>query len=103
MNAALSSPFRLSLRTKVVLAMATVAVLVVIAILATNYHLRRTQLLEEFQTFVRGAAALFLALAGVARLVEITRISTLRSRLGQGQKTSATRPTPVFQQSPGAR
>ncbi len=36
--------------------MASVAVLVVIAILGTNFHLRRTQLLQEFQTFVRGAA-----------------------------------------------
>ncbi len=36
--------------------MASVAVLVVVAILGTNFHIRRTQLLQEFQTFVRGAA-----------------------------------------------
>ena len=46
----------LSLRTKVALAMATVAALVVTAILATNFHLRRVQLLQEFQAFVRGTA-----------------------------------------------
>jgi len=49
-------PHRISLRTKVVLAMATVAALVVAAILATNFHFRRVQLLEEFQAFVRGVA-----------------------------------------------
>ncbi len=47
---------RISLRTKVVLAMATVAALVVAAILGTNFHFRREQLLQEFQAFVRGAA-----------------------------------------------
>ena len=36
--------------------MATVAALVVTAILATNFHFRRAQLLQEFQAFVRGAA-----------------------------------------------
>ncbi len=36
--------------------MASVAVLVVLAILGTNFHFRRVQLLEEFQTFVRGVA-----------------------------------------------
>ena len=36
--------------------MATVAALVVTAILATNFHLRRVQLLQEFQAFVRGTA-----------------------------------------------
>jgi class 3 adenylate cyclase len=46
----------LSLRTKVALAMATVAALVVAAILGTNFHFRSTQLLQEFQAFVRGAA-----------------------------------------------
>lgn len=46
----------LSLRTKVALAMATVAALVVTAILGTNFHFRRAQLLQEFQAFVRGAA-----------------------------------------------
>jgi class 3 adenylate cyclase len=46
----------LSLRTKVALAMATVAALVVTAILATNFHFRRAQLLQEFQAFVRGVA-----------------------------------------------
>src|SRR5258708_7220676 len=46
----------LSLRTKVALAMATVAALVVAAILATNFHFRRAQLLQEFQAFVRGTA-----------------------------------------------
>ena len=46
----------LSLRTKIALAMATVAALVVAAILGTNFHFRRAQLLQEFQAFVRGAA-----------------------------------------------
>src|SRR5258706_15465887 len=46
----------LSLRTKVALAMATVAALVVAAILGTNLHFRRAQLLQEFQAVVRGAA-----------------------------------------------
>ena len=46
----------LSLRMKVALAMATVAALVVAAILGTNFHFRRVQLLQEFQAFVRGAA-----------------------------------------------
>jgi len=41
---------------KIVFAMATVAALVVAAILGTNYHFRRAQLLQEFQAFVRGAA-----------------------------------------------
>ena len=36
--------------------MATVAALVVAAILGTNFHFRREQLLEEFQAFVRSAA-----------------------------------------------
>lgn len=55
----------LSLRTKVALAMATVAALVVTAILATNFHFRRAQLLQEFQAFVRGTAGTTaLALAG---------------------------------------
>jgi class 3 adenylate cyclase len=50
-------PFhRFSLRTKVAFAMAIVAALVVAAILGTNYHFRRAQLLQEFQAFVRGAA-----------------------------------------------
>ncbi len=45
--------------------MASVAVLVVVAILGTNFHLQRTQLLEEFQTFVRGVAGTTaLALSG---------------------------------------
>ena len=39
---------------KVALAMATVAALVVAAILGTNFHFRRVQLLQEFQAFVRG-------------------------------------------------
>ena len=46
----------LSLRTKVALAMATVAALVVAAILGTNFHFRSAQLLQEFQAFVRGTA-----------------------------------------------
>ena len=55
----------LSLRTKVALAMATVAALVVAAILGTNFHFRRAQLLQEFQSFVRGTAGTTaLALAG---------------------------------------
>jgi len=49
-------PIPLSLRSKVVLAMATVAALVVTAICATTYHLRRQQLLVEFQVFVRTVA-----------------------------------------------
>ena len=36
--------------------MATVAALVVAAILGTNFHFRRAQLLQEFQAFVRSAA-----------------------------------------------
>lgn len=55
----------LSLRTKIALAMATVAALVVAAILGTNFHFRRTQLLQEFQSFVRGTAGTTaLALSG---------------------------------------
>ena len=46
----------LSLRTKIVLAMATVAALVVTATLAVSCHLRRSQLLQEFQVFVRSVA-----------------------------------------------
>jgi hypothetical protein len=46
----------LSLRTKIALAMATVAALVVSAILGINFHYRRAQLLQEFQAFVRSAA-----------------------------------------------
>ena len=49
-------PRRFSLRTKIALAMATVAGLVVTAILATNFHLRSAQLLQEFQAFVHGTA-----------------------------------------------
>jgi class 3 adenylate cyclase len=45
-----------SLRSKIVFAMAIVAALVVAAILGTNFHFRRVQLLQEFQAFVRGAA-----------------------------------------------
>jgi len=64
---------RISLRTKVVLAMATVAALVVTAILATTFHFRRVQLLQEFQVFVRGVAGTTaLALDGNA-------ISSIRS------------------------
>ena len=48
--------YRISLRAKIVFAMATVAALVVAAILGTNFHFRREQLLEEFQAFVRSAA-----------------------------------------------
>jgi hypothetical protein len=44
----------LSLRMKVALAMATVAALVVAAILGTNFNFRRVQLLQEFQAFLRG-------------------------------------------------
>jgi class 3 adenylate cyclase len=55
----------LNLRMKIILAMAAVALFVVGAILATNYHLRRAQLLEEFQVFVRGVAGTAaLALSG---------------------------------------
>ncbi|MEO7724938.1 MAG: adenylate/guanylate cyclase domain-containing protein [Chthoniobacterales bacterium] len=57
--------FHKSLRAKVTLAMASVAILVVASILGTNFHLRRTQLLQEFQTFVRGVAGTTaLALSG---------------------------------------
>ena len=49
-------PQRFSLRTKIILAMALVAALVVAAILGTNFHFRRAQLLQEFQAFVRGTA-----------------------------------------------
>ncbi|HMG12769.1 MAG TPA: adenylate/guanylate cyclase domain-containing protein, partial [Gemmatimonadaceae bacterium] len=51
-----SPPRRFSVRTKVTLAMATVATLVVAAILGTTLHFRRAQLLQEFQAFVRSAA-----------------------------------------------
>ncbi len=50
------TPHRVSLRSKIALAMASVAVLVVVAILGINFHFRRAQLLEEFQAFVRSAA-----------------------------------------------
>jgi class 3 adenylate cyclase len=56
MSSVLDRSHRISLRSKVVLAMATVAALVVAAILGTNFHFRRVQLLQEFQAFVRGAA-----------------------------------------------
>lgn len=46
----------LSLGGKATLAMASVAVLMVVAILGAKFHLRRMQLLQEFQTSVRGAA-----------------------------------------------
>ena len=49
-------PRQMSLQSKVVLAMALVAALVVAAILAINFHFRRMQLLQEFQAFVRGVA-----------------------------------------------
>ena len=76
---------RISLRTKIVLAMATVAALVVAAILGTNFHFRRVQLLQEFQAFVRGAAGTTaLALDGDA-------ISTIHS------PNDAT--SPAFQQT----
>lgn len=55
----------LSLRTKIVLAMALVAAVVVGATLFTTHRLRRAQLLEEFQAFVRGVAGTTaLALSG---------------------------------------
>ena len=66
-------PQRWSLRTKIILAMALVAALVVAAILGTNFHFRRAQLLQEFQAFVRSAAGTTaLALDGEA-------IRTIRS------------------------
>lgn len=65
--------FPLALRSKIALAMATVAALVVTAILATNFHFRRAQLLQEFQAFVRSAAGTTaLALQG-------DEINTIRS------------------------
>lgn len=78
-------PQRLSLRTKVALAMASVAVLVVVATLGTNFHFRRDQLLQEFQAFVRGAAGTTaLALSG-------DEISTIHSPNDDA--------TPAFQQA----
>ncbi|MGH7937833.1 MAG: hypothetical protein ACRD5Z_00810, partial [Bryobacteraceae bacterium] len=66
-------PHRISLHTKIIFALATVAALVVAAILVTNYHFRSAQLLQEFQTFVRSAAGTTaLALNGDA-------IKTIRS------------------------
>lgn len=56
---------QMSLRTKITLAMALVALLVVGAVLAVTYHLRSRQLLEEFQVFVRSVAGTTaLALSG---------------------------------------
>ncbi|HEY2799753.1 MAG TPA: adenylate/guanylate cyclase domain-containing protein [Chthoniobacterales bacterium] len=73
MASALHRLHRISLRTKIVFALATVAALVVTAILGTNYRFRRAQLLQEFQTFVRSAAGTTaLALDGDA-------INTIRS------------------------
>jgi class 3 adenylate cyclase len=67
-----SKPARFfSLRAKIVLAMAVVAALVASAIVATNTHLRRAQLLDEFQQFVRGVAgttALALSGDGIATI-----------------------------------
>src|SRR5690349_22623236 len=57
--------YRVSLRAKIIFAMAIVAALVVTAILGINFHFRRVQLLQEFQAFVRGAAGTTaLALSG---------------------------------------
>ena len=57
--------YRISLRAKIIFAMAIVAALVVAAILGINFHFRRVQLLQEFQAFVRGAAGTTaLALSG---------------------------------------
>ena len=52
----MTKPRFFSLRAKVTLAMSFVAALVVAAILGTNFHFRRAQLLQEFQVFVRGVA-----------------------------------------------
>jgi class 3 adenylate cyclase len=46
----------LNLRIKILLAMAVVALVVVGAILFTDYHARRRQLLSEFQIFVKSVA-----------------------------------------------
>src|SRR4051812_29763396 len=46
----------LNLRTKILLAMALIALLVAGAITATDYHFRRQELLTEFQTFVPSVA-----------------------------------------------
>src|SRR5438034_7840689 len=47
---------RPSLRTKILLAMGFIALLVAGAITATDYHFRRQELLSEFQSFVRSVA-----------------------------------------------
>ncbi len=73
MNNQTSPRQRISLRAKIVLAMATVAALVVTAILATNFHFRRAQLLQEFQAFVRGVAGT------TALALDGEEISTIRS------------------------
>ncbi len=48
--------FRFSLRTKIFLAMATVAAVVAAAAVATHYELRRRELFDEFAVFVRSVA-----------------------------------------------
>jgi hypothetical protein len=57
----------------------------------TSERRRQTPLLPRARR-----VALFLALAGVARSVEMARISTLRSRLGQGQKHQQPDPLQYF-------
>src|SRR5262249_31100104 len=57
--------YRISLRAKIIFALAIVAALVVTAILGISFHFRRGQLLQEFQVFVRGVAGTTaLALSG---------------------------------------
>ncbi len=56
MSAPAPAPTGLNLRIKIILAMAVVALVVVGAILFTDYHARRKQLLAEFQVFVRSVA-----------------------------------------------
>jgi class 3 adenylate cyclase len=55
-SATTPAPSGLNLRLKILLAMTVVALVVIGAILFTDYHARRRSLLAEFQTFVRSVA-----------------------------------------------
>ncbi|MBI4024139.1 MAG: HAMP domain-containing protein [Verrucomicrobia bacterium] len=63
--------FRAGLRTKILLAMIFVALLVAVAMAAANYHLRRKDLLRDFQMFVRktsGTAALSISVEDIMQI-----------------------------------
>jgi len=65
---------------------------------ATRKRRRQTFLLPRTPR-----VAFFLALADVACLVEMARISTLRSRLGQRQKEQQRNPLQYFNNLPGKK